>query len=69
MKLNNLKLKIQKAKNIIVGNRHKAFGDEDEFTTSKTSCPQPIKPKMGWNSTKCAEMQNLLEFEASDMSL
>ena len=62
MKLNNLKVKIQKAKNIIVGNRHKAFGDEDEFTTSETSCRKPIKPKMGWNSTKYAEMQNLLEF-------
>ena len=62
MKLNNLKLKIQKAKNIIVGNRHKAFGDEDVVTTSETSFRKPIKPKMGWKSTKCAEMQNLLEF-------
>ena len=67
MKLNNLKLKIQKAKNIIVGNRHKAFGDEDEFTTSETSCRKPIKPKTVWNSTKCAEMQSLLEFQAFDM--
>ena len=67
MKLNNLKLKIQKAKNIIAGNRHKAFGlDENEFTTSETSCSKSIKTKTIWKSTKDAEMKSLLEFEAFD---
>ena len=67
MKLNNLKLKIQKAKNIIAGNRHKAFGlDENEFTTSETSCSKSIKTKTIWQSTKDAEMKSLLEFEAFD---
>ena len=61
MKLNNLKLKIQKAKNVIVGNSHKAFGDEVEFETPKTTNSK--KPKITWKSSKNVEMQNLLEFQ------
>ena len=64
MKLNNLKIKIQKAKNVIVGNRHKAFGDEDEeITTSKMSCNHHKKQRITLKSSKNVEMQNLLEFQ------
>ena len=63
MKLNNLKLKIQKAKNIIVGNRHKALGDENEFTTPETTHSMPFKSKMVSKSSKYTDMQNLLEFD------
>ena len=64
MKLNNFKIKIQKAKNVIVGNRHKAFGDADEeFTTLKLACNHHKKQKITLKSSKNVEMQNLLEFQ------